>query len=152
MEVLKVSPNVEFEVIYADGTRRRVQEGILYEAEPSRSIIFHNGSDSPPVLLAAAETALVSLQDMGFGLEALAMGMALGDESRTALASLVQFATRLLGLAKPEQQAIFRLGQKDMQANAAAKLRDAAAKMEPGGVVGSTLLLAADLIQGMEVP
>ena len=31
MEIIKTSSNMEFEVIYADGTRRRVKEGVLNE-------------------------------------------------------------------------------------------------------------------------
>ena len=38
MEKIKVSPNVEFEVIYADGERKRVPEGVLYGVEEDGSI------------------------------------------------------------------------------------------------------------------
>lgn len=97
MEVIKKSPNVEFDVIYADGTRKRVKEGILYEAEESGDMIFHNGTDQVPVLLAAAETMLVSLKEIGPGLEALAIGMALQEETCDVLKTLVEFASSLLG-------------------------------------------------------
>ena len=54
METIKTSKNVEFDVIYADGTRRHVTEGVLFEVENER-IVFHNGTDRPAVLIAAAE-------------------------------------------------------------------------------------------------
>ena len=104
METIKTSSNVEFDVIYADGTRKRVPEGILYEAEASGDMIFHNGTDRPGVLLAAAETALVSLHGLGPGLEALVFGMALGDESRAALERLAEFTNSLLDLHSGEQK------------------------------------------------
>ena len=56
MEAIKTSKNVEFDVIYADGTRRHVTEGVLFEVENER-IIFHNGTGRPAVLVAAAEAA-----------------------------------------------------------------------------------------------
>ena len=49
MEAQKISENVEFEVIYADGTRKRVREGILFEADGDR-MILHNGTDRKEVL------------------------------------------------------------------------------------------------------
>ena len=58
MEPIKLSKNVEFEVIYEDGTRKRVREGILFEAE-GEHMILHNGTDRKEVLytvpLACAE-------------------------------------------------------------------------------------------------
>lgn len=56
METIKTSKNVEFDVIYADGTRKRVPEGILFGVEDER-IIFHNGTDRPEVMVAVAEAA-----------------------------------------------------------------------------------------------
>lgn len=56
MEEIKTSTNVEFDVIYADGTRRRVTEGVLFGVENER-IVFHNGTDRPSVMIAAAEAA-----------------------------------------------------------------------------------------------
>ena len=38
--MIKASKNVEFDVIYDDGTRRRVKEGVLHEVE-NEEIIFH---------------------------------------------------------------------------------------------------------------
>lgn len=56
MEPIKISSNVEFEVIYADGTRKRVPEGVLFGVEDER-IIFHNGTMRPAVIIAVAEAA-----------------------------------------------------------------------------------------------
>ena len=53
---------------------------------------------------------------------------------------------------KAEQQAIFRLGQKDMQASVMDMLLDTAAKMPANGMVGPTLRIAADMVKNMEVP
>ena len=149
MEVIKTTPNLEFDVIYADGTRKRVQEGVLYEAEDTGDIIFHNGTNRPEVLIAAAETVLLSLAAIGPGLEALALGMALRDESRAALLILTKFASNLLNLDSAEKQAIFRLGQMDMQQSVAAMLLDAA--NEVNGLIRSTLLGASDAVKALEV-
>lgn len=61
METIKKSPNVEFEVIYADGERRRVQEGVLLGVEEDGSITMHNGTDCAAVWFAAADGMLVAL-------------------------------------------------------------------------------------------
>ena len=50
MEAIKTTWNLEFEVIYADGTRKRVQEGVLFEREGDE-ITFHNGTDRISSLL-----------------------------------------------------------------------------------------------------
>ena len=54
MEPIKTSENVEFDVIYADGTRKRVTEGILIEAE-GYNLTFHNGTSRGSVVFAAGE-------------------------------------------------------------------------------------------------
>lgn len=64
MEPIKISENVEFEVIYADGTRKRVREGVLFEAE-DKTITFHNGTDRPEVMYVAAEIAARIVCEMG---------------------------------------------------------------------------------------
>lgn len=56
LKTIKTSSNVEFDVIYADGTRERVPEGILFEAKGEK-MILHNGTDRPEVLIAVAEAA-----------------------------------------------------------------------------------------------
>lgn len=152
MEVIKITPKLEFDVIYADGTKRHVAEGILFEAEDTGAMIFHNGTDRPEVLLSAAEVALVALANIGPGLEALALGMALTDEPRAALKRLAKTAGDLLNIYRADKQATFRLGQKDMQASVVDMLLDKASKMPGDGMVGSTLRIAADMVKNMEVP
>lgn len=149
METIKKCKNVEFDVIYDDGSRKRVQEGVLYEATVDGDIIFHNGTSRLEVLTAAAEKTLVSLLTIGSGLEILAMGMVISDESRDALVRLAKFANDLLNIDSAEKQACFCLGQKDMQLSVIDLL--SAAGKSAGGVVGATLLVAADLVRGLEV-
>lgn len=64
MEVIKTSPNVEFDVIYADGTRRHVSEGVLFEVKDEK-LIFHNGTDRPAALIGVAEAAAEVVGAMG---------------------------------------------------------------------------------------
>ena len=56
MEAIKTSQNVEFDVIYADGTRRNVSEGVLFEVKDEK-LVFHNGTDRPEALIGVAEAA-----------------------------------------------------------------------------------------------
>lgn len=63
METIKTSPNVEFDVIYADGTRKRVSEGILIEAD-EENVIFHNGTDRATVLYTALELLAEIIADI----------------------------------------------------------------------------------------
>lgn len=56
MEAIKTSKNVEFDVIYADGTRHHVSEGVLFEVKDDK-FTFHNGTDRAEVLVAVAEAA-----------------------------------------------------------------------------------------------
>lgn len=56
MEAIKKSPNVGFDVIYADGTRHHVAEGVLFEVKDEK-LVFHNGTDRPEVMLAVSEGA-----------------------------------------------------------------------------------------------
>ena len=71
MKKIKTSEKVEFDVIYADGTRHHVSEGILFGVENER-IIFHNGTDRPEVMIAAAEAAAEVVGAMGLPEEASA--------------------------------------------------------------------------------
>ena len=71
MEEIKTSTNVEFDVIYADGTRRRVTEGVLFGVENER-IIFHNGTSRPAVIVAAAEAAAEVIGRMEFPIDMVA--------------------------------------------------------------------------------
>ena len=70
METIKISSNVEFDVIYADGTRKRVPEGILFGVEDER-IIFHNGTDRPEVAIAVAEATAEVIGNMNMPKSAL---------------------------------------------------------------------------------
>lgn len=64
MEAIKTSENVEFDVIYADGTRRHVTEGVLFEAKDSK-LTFHNGTDRPETLIGVAQAAAEIVGLMG---------------------------------------------------------------------------------------
>lgn len=148
MEVIKTSPNVEFDVIYADGTRKRVCEGILFETDGD-DMVLHNGTDRAEVLIAAVETALMCLPVIGPGLEILAGGMASTEDSCAVLKRLVKIASNLLGIDRAEKQACFRLGQKDMQASIVDMLENAAASTY--GMTQTALLVGVDMIKGLEV-
>lgn len=150
MAVFKKCKNVEFDVIYDDGTRRRVKEGVLYEAEASGDITFHNGTNRLEVLTAAADPALVLLHAIGPGLEVLALCMSITDESRDALICLAKFANDVLNIDSAEKQACFRLGQKDMQASAVDALLAAADASRIDGV-HTALKAAAEMIRNLEV-
>lgn len=65
METIKTTDNLEFDVIYADGTRKRVREGVLFEVE-NDTIIFHNGTDRPEVIVATAEAVAELMEEVGF--------------------------------------------------------------------------------------
>ena len=56
MEAIKTSKNVEFDVIYADGTRHHVREGVLFEIKDNE-LTFHNGTDRATALFGVAEAA-----------------------------------------------------------------------------------------------
>lgn len=56
MEAIKTSENVEFDVIYADGTRHHVSEGVLFEVKDNK-LTFHNGTDRAAALIAVSEAA-----------------------------------------------------------------------------------------------
>lgn len=64
METIKTSENVEFDVIYADGTRHHVSEGVLFEVKDNK-LTFHNGTDRPAVLIGVAEAAAEVVGVMG---------------------------------------------------------------------------------------
>ena len=148
MEVLKITENMEFDVIYADGARRHVAEGVLYEANGGE-IIFHKGTSRPEVIIAAAEDVLKYLNLIGPGLKALAVGACLSEDARDALWELVTYSLEILDPERPVKQAIFRLGQKDMQASACAMLRTMADAAAPSLSTG--LNIAADLVEELEV-
>lgn len=150
MDVIKTSSNVEFDVIYADGTRRRVEEGVLHEAV-NGEIIFHNGTSRPEVIIAAAEDILKTLKSMGAGLALLTVKMYLTTESCETLRDLAWFADDLLNNSSAEKQGIFRLGQMDMKESIADMLRDSALQRS-STVIRAALLEASRMVREMEVP
>ncbi len=83
MEAIKTSNNVDFDVIYADGTRHHVTEGVLFEVKDEK-FIFHNGTNRVEVLLATAEAAAEAVGEI-----------CLDFEARAAMASRI--IDRLLG-------------------------------------------------------
>lgn len=66
MKPIKTSPNVEFDVIYADGTRLHVAEGILFEAD-GKKMRGHFGTGRPEVLFATAEALCETIDALGLG-------------------------------------------------------------------------------------
>ena len=56
MEAIKTSPNVEFDVIYADGTRYHVREGILFEVKDNK-LTGHIGTGRAAAVVGIAEAA-----------------------------------------------------------------------------------------------
>lgn len=64
METINTSKKVEFDVIYADGSRLRVKEGVLFGVE-DEEIVLHNGTSRPEVVIAAAEAASEVIGKMG---------------------------------------------------------------------------------------
>lgn len=126
MEVIKKANNVEFDVIYDDGTRRRVKEGVLHEVE-NEEIIFHNGTDRAEVWLAAAEDILKCLSDVPNGIESLVAGLAVEDDTAKIVTKMRKMLRAVCELEKEEsaeKKAVFRLGQMDMRESVLALLRD----------------------------
>ena len=146
MEIIKASKNLGFDVIYDDGTRRRVKEGVLHEVE-NEEIIFHNGTDRAEVWIAAAEDMLKTLGGVSGGIESLMVGMAADDKSEkvvTKMRGMLRAVHELEKEESAEKQAIFRLGQMDMMESVIAFLEDRKQKLEP--IAGLTLFLD-ELIQ-----
>lgn len=146
METIKESPNVEFEVIYADGTRKRVPEGILFGVEEDNSMTLHDGTDCSAVWFAAAQSMLVALNTCD-ALPKFVLSSLIETQSFHALKKLAEEVHRRIWLKTP---ATFRLGQMDFQQCAADMLEDLA--KDAKGVVASTLLSAASMVRAMEIP
>lgn len=143
MEIIKASKNLEFDVIYDDGTRRRVKEGVLHEVE-NEEIIFHNGTDRAEVWIAAAEDMLKTLGGVSGGIESLMVGMAADDKSEkvvTKMRGMLRAVHELEKEESAEKQAIFRLGQMDMRESVIALLVDKKQKLQ--GLDALTLILDA---------
>lgn len=66
MDPIKTSRNVEFDVIYEDGDRYHVREGVLFEAV-GNSMNVHLGTGRPEVLFAVAEVLTEMIDDLGLG-------------------------------------------------------------------------------------
>ena len=147
METIKVSPNVEFEVIYADGERRRVQEGVLYGVEEDGSITFHSGTDRVAVLFAVAGGTLIVLNDCN-ALPAFVLNRLADSAAFYALKKLAEEVLRNIWLDTP---ATFRLGQMDFQQCAVDILEDAAEQIEDERF-SDTYMRAAALIRSVEIP
>ena len=141
METIKVSPNVEFEVIYADGERKRVPEGVLFGVEEDNSMVLHNGTDCSAVWFAAAAAMLVALNTCDALRKFVLLSMT-ETESFHALKKLAEEVHRRIWL---------RLGQMDMQQSAADMLEDVSKQTEDG-LAASAFLQAAALVRGMEIP
>ena len=147
VEIIKHTENMEFDVIYGDGTRRHVAEGILYEVD-GNEIIFHKGTDRMTVILACAEDILKFLCMIDHGLEALVLGMSITADAAQALCRLASYFPESHDPAR--DQAIFRLGQMDFQQCAADAL-EAASKTIENGLVSLAFLQVAALVRDMKV-
>ena len=147
METIKESPNVEFEVIYADGERKRVPEGVLFGVEEDNFMVLHNGTDCSAVWFAAADAMLVALNTCD-ALPKFVLLSLTETESFDALKKLAEEVLRRIWLNTP---ATFRLGQMDFQQSAADMLEDVSKQTEDG-LVASTYLQATALVTGMEIP
>lgn len=149
MEVIKTTSNMEFDVIYADGTHRRVEEGILHEVIDGE-IIFHKGTGRFEVLTAAAEDLLKYLRHIGPGLKKLAFDMCLSEEAAKALWELTAYTLQLMDPERPVKQAIFRLGQMDMKESIIDMLQHHVDQLD-NCLPRATLQAAIDEIRKMEV-
>ena len=146
METIKESPNVEFEVIYADGERKRVPEGVLLGVEEDGSITLHNGTDCAAVWFAAADGMLVAI-DACNALPVFVRNRMQDPVSLKTLKTLAVEVNRRLGKS---DAAIFRLGQMDMKFSAADML-EAVSKGTEDEIVSAALLQAAALVRDMKV-
>ena len=145
METIKESPNVEFEVIYADGERKRVPEGVLLGVEEDGSITLRNGTDCAAVWFVAADGMLVAIEACN-ALPAFVKNRMHDPVSFQALKALAEEVSRRLGKS---DAATFRLGQMDFQQSAADMLEDAAKQAD--GLVATTLLHASALVRDMKI-
>lgn len=128
MESIKTSPNVEFDVIYADGIRRRVliTSGTIDLVKRAAMVMPHlfEGTGFNPLNADAFNIVAITRPNHDI--------LHRGESVLTAA----------------ETQAIFRQGQMDMRESAAAKLRNAAANLY--GITRAALESAADLVEEME--
>lgn len=64
MEYVKQSKNVQFDVIYDDGSRKRVKEGILFEAKQDNSTMLHIGTSRQSVFDAFFEAVIEFMDEI----------------------------------------------------------------------------------------
>lgn len=147
METIKKSPNVEFEVIYADGERRRIQEGVLLEVEEDGFITMHNGTDCAAVWFTVADGMLVALNTC----DALPVFVRNRMQDPVSLEALKTLAVEVNCRLGKSDAATFRLGQMDMKFSAADML-EAVSKGAEDEIVSAALLQAAALVRDMKVP
>lgn len=148
METIKVSPNVEFEVIYADGERKRVPEGVLFGVEEDNSMVLHNGTDCSAVWFAAADAMLVALNACD-ALPKFVLRSLTEMESFNALKKLAEEVVSNIWCRVP---ATFRLGQMDFQQHAVNMLEAVSKEGTENEIVSAALLQAAALVRDMEIP
>lgn len=65
-DAIKTSSDVQFDVLYADGTKYHAEEGVLFEAK-GQDMVFHLGTSRPEVLFAVVEALTEVIVDMGLG-------------------------------------------------------------------------------------
>lgn len=147
METIKESPNVEFEVIYADGERKRVPEGVLLGVEEDGSITLHNGTDCSAVWFAAAAGMLVAI-DACNALPVFVRNRMQDPVSFQALKALAEEVNRRLGKS---DAATFRLGQMDLRESAADMLEDLSKEIADS-IVSAAFLQASALVRDMKIP
>lgn len=68
MELIKKDSNTEFDVLYSDGSKAHVREGLLLECKDNK-MILHLGTNRSGVLFAAVESLfefihMLGLQDL----------------------------------------------------------------------------------------
>lgn len=64
MEQYKKTENLEFEVLYADGTKKRINKGILFEETKEGALDVHIGTDNQFNLLIAIIDAVGQMLSM----------------------------------------------------------------------------------------
>jgi len=146
MEKDKISENVEFEVLYADGTRRRVSEGILFGVDDEQ-ITFHNGTNRGSVLFATAESALALIDHCGLT-KLFSLYIRSDPEDTDTVRVINMLSSRPQKSTSAEDQALFRLGQMDMKENILEMLRT---KEAPWGASRSALAEISDWVKSLEV-
>lgn len=146
MEKIKVSP-LEFEVIYADGERKRVQEGVLLGVEEDGSITMYNGTDCSAVWFTVCDGMLIALNACG-SLPRFVKNRMQDPVSLEALKTLAAEVNRRLGKS---DEATFRLGRMDQRESTADMLEDVSKEIADS-IVSAAFLQASALVRDMEIP